>query len=105
MPKEQAAFARIYDYINDYPGTFFDEYFPLTCFYFKSENQLQFRLDLDALKTFVSGNNPEIEGEHYSFFGNLSSLNQSSQDLLVKQGLGMGLVLNTETIKRLESEN
>ena len=60
---------------------------------------------MDVLETYLSGNNPILEGEEYKWFGNLTKLNQTQQDIILKKGISMQLVLNTETINSTRSDN
>ena len=57
------------------------------------------------LKTYLSANNPRLEGDEYKWFGNLSKLNQKQQDIILEEGISMNLVINTETINSINLSN
>ena len=57
------------------------------------------------LETYLSANNPRLEGEEYKWFGNLTKLNYTEQDIILKEGIHMALMLNTETINSTRSDN
>ena len=67
----------MYDWSTRGVGYVYDGNHPLKCedHFPGEEDRLTFSLDLDYFKIFVGGNNPEVEGDRYKWYGNFSNMN------------------------------